>query len=97
MRIDRLLCYLRFVRTRSQAQVLIESGHLRCTNIRVTRTSHTVAIGDVLTFPIGKTVRIVRILTLPDRRRSAAEARLCYDDLDPGAENAIANSNTRSN
>ena len=83
MRIDRLLCYLRFVKTRSQAQQLIERGHVRCNRRRVERTSHDVSVGDVLTFPLGKTVRIARILALPDRRGPTAEAQSCYRVLDP--------------
>lgn len=94
MRIDRLLCYLRFVRTRSQALDLVQTGHIRCTNAsgkhRVTRPSYLISVGDVLAFPIGKTVRIIELTALPDRRRSPEEARLCYRDLDPGAETAIA-------
>ncbi|MGB7373523.1 RNA-binding S4 domain-containing protein [Pontixanthobacter sp.] len=96
MRIDRLLCYLRFVRTRSQALELVQTGHIRCNAAsgthRVTRPSHSVAIGDVLAFPMGKTVRIIELIALPDRRRSPEQARLCYRDLDPGAETAIAGS-----
>lgn len=83
MRIDRLLCYLRFVRTRSQAQKLVDEGHIRCNSTRVTRHSHEVAIGNVLTFALGDTVRIVEILDLPVRRGPPAEARNCYRLLDP--------------
>lgn len=94
MRIDRLLCYLRFVRTRSQALDLVQTGHIRCNNAsgkhRITRPSYPITIGDVLAFPIGKTVRTIELTALPDRRRSPEEARLCYRDLDPRAENAIA-------
>ncbi len=48
MRIDRLLCNLRFVRTRSLAAKLAATGHLRRNGIRVTRPSQEVAEGDVL-------------------------------------------------
>lgn len=96
MRIDRLLCYLRFVRTRSQALNLVQTGYIRCNKAsgkhRITRPSYPIAVGDVLAFPIGKTVRIIELTALPDRRRSPEEARFCYRDLDPGAETAIAES-----
>ena len=85
MRIDRLLCYLRFVRTRSQAQKLIEQGHIRCNAERVTRHSHAVQCADVLTLPLGNSVKIVEILALPERRGPAADAQACYRCLDPGA------------
>ena len=47
MRIDRLLCNLRFLRTRTLAADLVRSGHLRRNGVRVTRPSQEVAIGDV--------------------------------------------------
>ncbi len=83
MRIDRLLCYLRFVKTRSQAQSLIDTGHVRCNSARILRTSQTVQPEDVLTIPLGKRVLVVQILSLPERRGSAAEARSHYQLLDP--------------
>ncbi|MXO91394.1 RNA-binding S4 domain-containing protein [Pontixanthobacter aquaemixtae] len=86
MRIDRLLCYLRFVKTRSQAHQLVEAAHIRCNGIRVDRDSHAVAVGDVLVIPVGAEVRIVEILALPQRRGPAAEAQSCYRLLDPQAE-----------
>ena len=86
MRVDRLLCYLRFVKTRSQARLLVDSGHIRCDGIRVIRASQMIELGSVLTLPIGRTVRIVKVLALPERRSPAAEARRCYRDLDPRAE-----------
>ena len=53
MRIDRLLCNLRFVRTRSLASKLVGEGHLRRNGVRVTRPSQEVAIGDILTIPLA--------------------------------------------
>lgn len=85
MRIDRLLCYLRFVRTRSQAQKLIDQGHIRCNGQRVNRHSHAIQCADVLTLPLGATVKIVEILVLPERRGPAADAQACYRCLDPEA------------
>lgn len=83
MRIDRLLCNLRFTRTRGLAQKLIDTGYIRCNGERVNRHSHPVAIGDVLTLPIGHSVAIAEILALPERREAAAVAQRCYRLLDP--------------
>jgi ribosome-associated heat shock protein Hsp15 len=83
LRIDRLLCYLRFVKTRSQAHQLVDEGHIRCNGTRVARISHEVANGDVLTIPLGNEVRIAEVLTLPDRRGPPSEAQACYRLLDP--------------
>ncbi|MGE5952504.1 MAG: RNA-binding S4 domain-containing protein [Qipengyuania vulgaris] len=85
MRLDRLLCTLRFVRTRSAARKLIEEGHIRKNGERVLRASRDVAAGDVLTLPIGSGVKLVEVLTLPERRGPPREAQECYRELDPGA------------
>lgn len=90
MRIDRVLYRLRFCKSRSLAQRLVDAGHVRCNGIRVTRTSHAIAEGDVLTLPLGSIVRIVAVDALPARRGPAAEAHACYRDLDPASETAIA-------
>ncbi len=90
MRIDRLLVRLRFVRTRSLAQRLIGSGHLRCNGTRVVRPSHSVAPGDVVTLPLGGAVKLVEVVTLPARRGPAAEAQACYRMLDGHGQSAIA-------
>lgn len=82
MRIDRLLVYLRFARTRSLADAMIANRSLRCNRKHVLRGSHEVVAGDVLTLAIGNEVRVIEILTLPDRRGSAKEARTHYLELD---------------
>lgn len=86
MRIDRLLCHLRFARTRSLAANLVRGGHLRRNGIRVTRPSQNVAVGDVLTIPLGPDVRLVEVLALPERRGPAREAEGCYRILEPGLD-----------
>jgi ribosome-associated heat shock protein Hsp15 len=39
----------------------------------------------VLTFPLGRDIRVVKVLALPTRRGPAAEARALYEDLNPVA------------
>ena len=90
MRIDRLLWHLRFARTRGLAQALVETGHVRRNGQRVMRTSQPVAPGDVLTIPVGGTVRVIELVALPTRRGPVAEARSCYRALDPEGQSAIA-------
>jgi ribosome-associated heat shock protein Hsp15 len=82
IRLDRLLVYLRFARTRSAARALIESGFLRRNRKHVTRVSDSVCVGDVLTLPIGNDVRVIEVLSLPDRRASPALAKSHYRELD---------------
>ena len=90
MRIDTLLCRLRFVKTRGRAQKLVDEGHIRCNGARVVRRDHAVGAGDVLTLPLGTRVQVVRIDALPDRRGPPAEAQSCYTCLDRAAPLAIA-------
>ena len=49
----------------------------------VAKASQTVRPGDVLTFPLGGEVRVIRILALGLRRGPAPEARTLYQDLTP--------------
>jgi ribosome-associated heat shock protein Hsp15 len=49
----------------------------------VAKASQTVRPGDVLTFPLGGQVRVIRILALGLRRGPAPEARTLYQDLTP--------------
>jgi ribosome-associated heat shock protein Hsp15 len=95
LRIDRLLVYLRFARTRSAALALIETRALRRNRKHVLRGSEQARIGDVLTLAVGGGVRVIELLALPDRRGPPAAARSHYrevdeDRLDPDAQITIA-------
>ena len=94
MRLDRLLVFLRLARTRSRARSLILDGHMRINGTHVRRLSAEAKIGDVLTFASGNTVRIVEIVSLPERRGPAGAARSHYRELDRSDETAIAKANT---
>jgi ribosome-associated heat shock protein Hsp15 len=82
IRIDRLLVYLRLARTRSAAQALIEARALRCNRKHVLRGAEPVRIGDVLTLAVGSSVRVIELLSLPDRRGPPSLARSHYRELD---------------
>jgi ribosome-associated heat shock protein Hsp15 len=82
MRLDRLLWFLRFARTRSAAQRWIAEGHIRRNGERVTRQDQPIAVGDVLTLPLRAKVLPIEIVELPSRRGPADEARACYRPLD---------------
>lgn len=91
MRIDKLLWFLRFARTRGVAQQLVNAGHIRRNGQRVTRPSQPVNVSDVLTIPLAKGVIVIAIEAIPARRGPAAEARECYRVLDAADDLAIAN------
>jgi ribosome-associated heat shock protein Hsp15 len=80
LRVDRLLVYLRFARTRSAARAMIEGRSLRRNRKHVQRVSEIVTIGDVLTVAIGDEIRVVEIIALPSRRASPALAKTFYRD-----------------
>jgi ribosome-associated heat shock protein Hsp15 len=94
MRLDRLLWFLRFARSRSAAQRWIAEGHIRRNGERVVRQDQPIAVGDVLTLPLRSRVLPIEILALPTRRGPAAEARGCYRPLDERDAIAIAGAGT---
>jgi len=49
----------------------------------VTKSNQLVRTNDILTFPQGHLIRVVRVLSLADRRGPATEAQLLFDDLAP--------------
>ncbi|MFV3075206.1 RNA-binding S4 domain-containing protein [Niveispirillum fermenti] len=83
LRLDKWLWYARFLKTRSQAAKLAGSGTLRLGGAPVSKSSQPVKVGDVLTFPLGAYVRVIRVTALAARRGPAAEAQALYEDLDP--------------
>lgn len=83
MRLDKYLWFVRLAATRTVAQAIARSGHLRIDGRVVDRAHATVRIGNVLSMPLHGRVRIVRIEAIPARRGPAPEARLCYSDLSP--------------
>ncbi|MEQ8266849.1 MAG: RNA-binding S4 domain-containing protein [Parvibaculum sp.] len=82
-RIDRWLWYARFMKSRSLAAALVQTGRIRVNGHRISKPSRLVRPGDVLTFPLGPHIRVIRVLALGTRRGPAPEAALLYEDLDP--------------
>ena len=85
-RIDKFLLFARFARTRTLAQKIATSGHVRINRRKINNAAATVAIGDVLTIPLGGTIRVVTIAAFAERRGGASEARLLYEDLAPAQQ-----------
>lgn len=71
------------------AAKLASEGHLRRNGIRVARPSQDVLTGDILTIPLGTSVRLVEVLALPTRRGPAHEAQACYRVLDQSGESEL--------
>ena len=86
-RLDKWIWQARFVKSRSLAAALVGGGHVRINGQRAAKPAQGVHPGDVLTFPQGDRIRVVRILSAATRRGPANEAQALYEDLEPaGAE-----------
>ena len=84
MRVDRFLHCIRLVKSRTLAQTLIESGHIRIDGKRVEKPSEPVREGSIVALPLHDRTRVFKVLSLPTRRGPAAEARACYEEVSPG-------------
>ena len=83
LRLDKWLWFARFFKTRTLATRHVAGGHVRINGERVTKPAATVAPGDVLTFPQGSRIRVVKVTDLGARRGPAPEAQTLYEDLAP--------------
>jgi ribosome-associated heat shock protein Hsp15 len=85
VRLDRFLFFIRLVKSRTLAQTVIETGHVRIDGKRVEKSSEEVRAGSVIALPLHGKVRVLRVLSLPERRGPAAEARACYREIEPNS------------
>jgi ribosome-associated heat shock protein Hsp15 len=81
VRIDRFLFFIRLVKSRTLAQHVVETGHVRLDGKRVEKPSEDVRAGSIIALPLHDQVRILRVLDLPTRRGPAAEPRACYQEV----------------
>lgn len=84
-RLDQWLWHARFFKTRSLAARHCVAGGFRVSGRPVSRASHRVRPGDILTFPYGREIRVVRVLELADHRGPAPQARRLYAEVEPEA------------
>ena len=83
LRLDKWLYFARFVKTRALAAELAARKRIRVNAQVVAKPHYRVRPGDVLTFPQGRAIRVVRVVALGGRRGPAGEARGLYEDLAP--------------
>ena len=86
LRLDKWLWYARFLKSRTMASKLCADGKVRINRRRISKAHSLVRVGDILTFPHAKRIRVIRILTLGVRRGPAKEAITLYEDLAPLAQ-----------
>jgi ribosome-associated heat shock protein Hsp15 len=83
LRIDKWLWYARFFKTRALASRVVAAGKVRLGGAVTPKAHQKVRPGDVLTFPQGPNIRVVKIVELGVRRGPAPEAQALYEDLAP--------------
>lgn len=82
IRLDKWLFQARFFKGRDLAAEMVGDGHLRLNGQRCVKPGHVLTVGDVLTFPQGGRIRVIRVRAIGERRGPAVEAQGLYDDLD---------------
>jgi ribosome-associated heat shock protein Hsp15 len=80
-RIDKWLWHARMVRTRSDAAALVEAGYVRLNGKRIGASSQKVAVGDVVTLALDRSVRVLQVEGFCERRGAAVAARTLYREL----------------
>jgi ribosome-associated heat shock protein Hsp15 len=93
-RIDKWLWHARVVRTRSAAAELAAQGYVRVNGNRIDAASRPVAVGDVITVALDRTIRIMQVDGFAERRGSAAAARALYHDVGQGKDQSPSNGAT---
>ncbi|MGH0001839.1 RNA-binding S4 domain-containing protein [Pseudovibrio ascidiaceicola] len=83
LRIDKWLWYARITKSRTLAQKLAVSGHVRLNKDKIAAAKIAVKPGDVLTITMPRRLLILKVLKLGTRRGPAPEAQLLYEDMSP--------------
>jgi ribosome-associated heat shock protein Hsp15 len=79
-RIDKWPWHARMVRSRSAAAALAEAGYVRLNGQRMIAPSQPVRVGDVVTLALDRSIKVVRVEGISERRGPAA-ARVLYRDV----------------
>lgn len=79
LRLDKWLWMTRFCKTRAIAQRLANKGRIRINGRVVDKPHALVRAADVITLPLPASVKVLKVLHLPDRRGPATEAQASYE------------------
>ncbi len=82
-RIDKWLWHARVVRTRGAASALAAAGHVRVNGKRITASSYSLRMEDVVTVALDRRVRVLRVAGFAERRGGSEDGRALYADLTP--------------
>ena len=81
IRLDQLLYYLRFFKTRGIATKAIEKGSCDVNNFLIKKKNKVINIGDIITIKNKDIEKKIKILKIPIRRGPFKEAYSHYKDL----------------
>ncbi len=95
IRLDKWLWQARFFKSRALASKLCAAGRVRIDREVTTKAHAAIRVGQVLTFPQARDIRVVRVTALGTRRGPAAEARTLYEDLAPPEAQAASHPSDR--
>ena len=87
-RIDKWLFFARVAKSRSVAQGLLNSGHVKVNGIAIRQSSFQVKPGDKLDIALERRDLVLVVRSGGERRGPYEEAKLLYEDLTPPAETA---------
>ena len=82
VRIDKWLWWARFFKTRSLSAKKISNGAVRVNSCRVLKPSAEITLDDVLTLKQGKVVRVIRVVSLGQRRENYEKAKKMYEYIE---------------
>ena len=82
VRIDKWLWWARFFKTRSLAAKKISNGAVRVNSQRVSKPSAEVTIDDVLTLKQETIVRVIKVVSLGQRRENYEKAKKMYEYIE---------------
>ena len=82
IRIDKWLWWARFFKTRSLSTKIVSKVSVRVNSRRIFKPSVEIKVDDVLTFTSGKSVRVIKVLSLGERRVNYEEARKMYENIE---------------
>jgi ribosome-associated heat shock protein Hsp15 len=94
-RLDKWLWFSRVLKSRTLAAQLVAEGGVRVNRVRITKPSHSVRAGDVLTVAVRGRVLVLRILAAGERRGPVTEARSLYEVLNGPAGHGAATAQGR--
>lgn len=82
-RLDKWLWFARVAKSRTLAATAVTDGKIRVNSVKADKPSHALKVGDVITSRLSRTVRVLKVVELGERRGPAVEAQTLYEDLTP--------------